>query len=136
MECQIIIVINEQKKEIQIETMYKIKIQQIEKKLTQMKLTKRKEKSNKSKVKIALKILIIIILLACVVGAGIIAAMFFGVFGDDFEITKDELVVGSSNTIVLDKSGKEIANLSTDEKKKSNFFIRNAGLFTKSIYSN
>lgn len=31
LECQIIIVINEQKKEIQIETMYKMKIQQIEK---------------------------------------------------------------------------------------------------------
>ena len=44
LECQIIIVINEQKKEIQIETMYKIKIQQIEKKLTQMKLTKKERK--------------------------------------------------------------------------------------------
>ena len=79
---------------------------------------KGKKKGINPKVKIALKILIIIILLACVVGAGIITAMFFGVFGDDFEITKDELVVGSSNTIVLDKSGKEIANLSTDEKRK------------------
>ncbi|MBQ5475787.1 MAG: penicillin-binding protein, partial [Lachnospiraceae bacterium] len=58
-------------------------------------------------------------LLLCVITAGIVAAMFFGVFGDEFEITKEELTVGNSNTIVLDKDGNEIANLSTDEKRKT-----------------
>ncbi len=83
----------------------------------------KKRNSNNSKkvhpkLKLALKILLIIFLLLCVIGAGIIAAMFFGVFGDEFGITKEELTVGDSNTIVLDKNGNEIANLSSDEKRK------------------
>lgn len=81
----------------------------------------RKIKKNKKhpKLILTLKILLIIILLLCVIGAGIIAAMFFGLFGDDFEITKEELTVGASNTVVVDKDGKEIANLSKDEKRKT-----------------
>ena len=77
-----------------------------------------KKKMN-PKFKMFLKILLIIFLLICVVGAGIVAAMFFGLFGDEFEITKEELIVGNSNTIVVDKDGKEIANLSSDEKRKT-----------------
>ncbi len=50
-----------------------------------------------------IKICIILILLLCVIGAGVVAAMFFGLFGDDFEITKDDLVIGSTNSVVLDK---------------------------------
>lgn len=78
----------------------------------------KKNKMN-PKLKMFLKILLIIFLLLCVIGAGIIAAMFFGLFGDEFEITKEELTVGASNTIVLDKDGNEIANLSSDEKRKT-----------------
>ncbi len=80
--------------------------------------TRTKKKIN-PKFKMFLRILLIIFLLICVVGAGVIAAMMFGFFGDEFEITKDELIVGSSNTIVVDKDGKEIANLSSDEKRKT-----------------
>lgn len=82
------------------------------------KKTETKKKMN-PKFKMFLKILLIIFLLICVVGAGIVAAMFFGLFGDEFEITKEELIVGNSNTIVVDKDGKEIANLSSDEKRKT-----------------
>ncbi len=83
----------------------------------------KKSKNNKKrnahpKLKIALRIILIMFLLLCIIGAGVVAAMFFGVFGDDFEITKKDLAVGDSNTIVLDKDGNEIANLSTDEKRK------------------
>lgn len=78
-----------------------------------------KKKKSHPKLKLVLKILLIIFLLLCVIGAGIIAAMFFGLFGDEFEITKEQLTVGDSNTIVLDKNGIEIANLSTDEKRKT-----------------
>lgn len=77
-----------------------------------------KKKMN-PKLKMFLKILLVIFLLLCVVGAGVVAAMFFGLFGDEFEISKEELIVGTSNTIVVDKDGKEIANLSTDEKRKT-----------------
>lgn len=88
------------------------------KKNVKEKKTNKKKKSH-PKLKMFLKILLIIFLLLCVIGAGVIAAMFFGLFGDEFEITKDELTVGPSNTVVLDKNENEIANLSTDEKRKT-----------------
>ena len=77
-----------------------------------------KKKMN-PKFKMFLKILLVVFLLICVIGAGAIAAIFFGLFGDEFEITKDDLIVGNSNTIVVDKDGKEIANLSSDEKRRT-----------------
>lgn len=79
----------------------------------------KKNKRKHPKLMLALKIFIILFLLLCVAGAGIVAAMFFGLFGTEFEITKAELTVGDSNTIIVDKNGNEIANLSTDEKRKT-----------------
>ena len=70
------------------------------------------------KLSMAIKIVIILILLLCVIGAGVIAAVFFGLFGDDFQISKDELIIGIANSVVLDKDGNIIANLSSDEKRK------------------
>ena len=70
------------------------------------------------KLMIALKILIILFLLLCVIGAGVVAGMFFGLFGDDFEITKEELQIGTANSVVVDQNGGVIANLSGDEKRK------------------
>ena len=62
--------------------------------------------------------MLVIFLLLCVIGAGIVAGMFFGLFGDDFEITKEELKIGASNSVVVDSNGGVIANLSGDEKRK------------------
>ena len=67
---------------------------------------------------LAIKILIVLFLLICVIGAGIVAGMFFGLFGDDFEITKEELKIGAANSVVVDANGGVIANLSGDEKRK------------------
>lgn len=83
------------------------------------KIPKNKKRKQHPKLKLFLKILLIIFLLICVAGAGVVSAMMFGLFGNDFEITKEELIVGNSNTIVLDKDGNEIANLSTDENRKT-----------------
>lgn len=83
------------------------------------KIPKNKKRKQHPKLKLFLKILLIIFLLLCVAGAGVVSAMMFGVFGNDFEITKEELIVGNSNTIVLDKDGNEIANLNTDENRKT-----------------
>ena len=93
----------------------KTKKQDTTNKSTNSKKSKNVKKQH-PKLKLALKILLVIFLLLCVVGAGIIAAMMFGLFGDDFDITKEELTIGVSNSIVLDKDGNEIANLSSDEK--------------------
>ena len=65
-----------------------------------------------------IKIMIILFLLLCVIGAGVVAGIFFGLFGDDFEITKEELQIGISNSVVVDSNGAVLANLSGDEKRK------------------
>ena len=70
------------------------------------------------KLMMAIKIFIVLFLLLCVIGAGIVAGMFFGLFGDDFEITKEELQIGTSNSVVVDQNGAVVANLSGDEKRK------------------
>ena len=70
------------------------------------------------KLAMAIRIGIVIFLLLCVIGAGIVAGIFFGLFGDDFEITKDELKIGVANTVVVDQNGAVVANLSGDEKRK------------------
>ncbi len=78
----------------------------------------KKQKKSHKKIKMFFKILLVIFLLLCVIGAGIVAAMFFGLFGDEFEITKEELKIGASNSVVVDSNGGVIANLSGDEKRK------------------
>ena len=81
--------------------------------------TKKDKKQRKHpKLMKAFKIFVILFLLLCVIGAGIIAGIFFGLFGDDFEITKEELTVGASNSVIVDANGAVIANLSGDEKRK------------------
>ena len=96
-------------------------------KIENKKITKKSPKGKKGnskkkmnpKFKMFLKVLLVIFLLLCVIGAGIVAAMFFGLFGDEFEITKEELTAGSSNTIVVDSQGKEIASLNVKEKRRT-----------------
>ena len=83
-----------------------------------MKRKKNGKKGMNPKVKTALKVAVIIFLLLCVIGAGIVAGIFFGLFGDDFEISKDELNIKASNSVVVDQNGGVIANLSGDEKRK------------------
>lgn len=108
------------KRSKKVTTKKKESLEKHNKKVKDSKKEENKKNSKKHpKLILTLKILLIIFLLACVVGAGIIAAMFFGLFGNEFEITKAELTVGASNTIVLDKDGNVIANLSTDEKRKT-----------------
>ena len=92
-----------------------------ETKRPQVRKSKKENKKRKAhpKLMLALKILIIMFLLLAVVGAGIIAGIFFGLFGDDFEITKDELKIGASNSVVVNaETGEVIANLSGSEKRK------------------
>ena len=84
---------------------------------TKNKKGKKKHKKH-PKLMLMFKIFIILFLLICIVAAGIVAALFFGVFGNDFEITKDELVISASNSKIVDANGNVIADLSGDEKRK------------------
>ena len=81
-------------------------------------VSKKGNENQHQKLKMALKIAVVIFLLLCVIGAGVVAGIFFGLFGNDFEITKDELKIASSNSVVVDANGGVIANLSGDEQRK------------------
>ncbi len=70
------------------------------------------------KLKKVLKISIIVFVLLCIIAVGILAGAFFGLFGEDFKISKEDLTVNSMNATVYDKDGNLIAELSKDEKRK------------------
>ena len=116
---------NKRKHDLEKTKPYKVqkaKKKKITKKMPEVKKSnngkKTKKQSKHPKLILAIKILIIIFLLLCVIGAGVIAGVFFGLFGDDFEITKEELKIGAANSVIVDQNGNVIANLSGDEKRK------------------
>lgn len=88
--------------------------------------SRKKQKKNKNtkfsdrhpKFMMFLRICVLIFLLLCVIGAGVVAGVFFGLFGDDFEISKEELTIGAANSVIVDSEGNTVTNLSGDEKRK------------------
>lgn len=78
----------------------------------------KKEKKKHSKLRLFIKILIIILCLLMLVGAGIVAGIFTGLFGDDFKLSEDELKVSNLNTEIYDRDGNLIATLNGDESRK------------------
>lgn len=89
--------------------------------------TKIKEKSNKgkgskknnhTKLKKVIKVCVIAIVSLIIIAIGVIAGAFFGLFGNDFKISKDDLTLSSVNATAYDKDGNLIAELSKDEKRK------------------
>ena len=79
---------------------------------------KKKFSQKHPKLSLVLRIILLLIVIVAVVGAGIVVGMLYGGWGDDFEITQEELIIGSSNSIVLDKDGNKLAELSGDENRK------------------
>ena len=77
-----------------------------------------KTKKPHPKLKLALKILGILILIGILAIAGVVAGVFFGLFGDDFTITKEDLIISTSNSVALDKDENVIATLAGDEKRE------------------
>ncbi|MCI9063373.1 MAG: DUF5011 domain-containing protein [Clostridia bacterium] len=80
---------------------------------------KKKEKFSQKhpRISITIKIVILIILMAAVVGAGVVVGMLYGAWGQEFEISEDELII-NGNSVVVDSKGKVIAELSGDENRK------------------
>ncbi len=68
------------------------------------------------KLAIVLKVLITLFILMMIIGAGAIIAI---VTSDKWDVTEDDLKFTSEDTIIYDKDGNEIANVSGDEKKKT-----------------
>ncbi len=86
--------------------------------------TKKTNKSKKMKfskrhpkLSLAIKLIVLLIIMLIVVGAGAVVGMLYGAWGQDFEITEEELVL-SGNSVILDSDGKVLAELSGDENRK------------------
>lgn len=78
-----------------------------------------KFKDKHPKLSLAIKIIIMLILLIAVIGTGIVIGVIYGVFGDDFEITIEQLAKPTSNSIIYDAEGNVIAELNGDENRKN-----------------
>ena len=79
---------------------------------------KGKKVSKHPKFKKVMKVCIIALVALIIIAIGVIAGAFFGLFGDDFKISKDDLTLNNVNATVYDKDGNLIAELSKDEKRK------------------
>lgn len=63
-----------------------------------------------------LKIVIFLIILLVIIGAGAVIAIFNS---DNWNMTKEDLIFKSEDTIIYDKDGNEIANVSGIEKRRT-----------------
>ena len=79
---------------------------------------KKKFSQKHPRISLIIKICLLLFVALIVTLAGIICGMIYGGWGDDFAITKEELVIGSSNSIILDKDGNKLAELSGDDNRK------------------
>jgi len=111
---------NKNKKEKVKKTKKEIKNKEVEKenKKNRKKGNKIKFKDKHPRLSLAIKIFIILFLVACFAIAGTIIGLIYGAWGEEFEISKDELVITASNTVILDIDGNKIADLSGDERRK------------------
>ena len=69
-------------------------------------------------IKIILITLLVLGILAGIILAGIVAGLFLGLFGSEFKLTRDDLVISYSNSEVYNADGKLVATLAGDEKRK------------------
>ena len=87
------------------------------KSLVRKKDVKMKFKYKHPKLALVLKIILIALVLLFVIGAGVIAGLIFGLWGDDLNIDMNELVL-ADNSVIVDSEGNVIAELSGDENRK------------------
>ena len=80
--------------------------------------TKGKAKKDSSKKKKIIKRIIIGFVLFIIIALGIFAGVIFGLFGEKFAITKEDLNIKYSNSTVLDADNNLIATLSAKENRE------------------
>ena len=79
--------------------------------------TKMKFSYKHPKLSLALKITLVVLLILCVVGAGIVIGLMYGLWGDALKIDMGELVL-AANSSIFDSEGNVIAELNGDENRK------------------
>lgn len=75
----------------------------------------KKDKKNHSKLKKGILIALLILFLLVLIALGVFVGIFFS---DKFALTKEDLLIGTSNTMVYDSEGNVIAELSGKENRK------------------
>lgn len=81
------------------------------------KVKKPKFSKRHPKLSIFIKLNIVLILAAIVIVAGIAVGMIYGMWGEEFEISEEELII-KGNSVIYDSEGTVLAELSGDENRK------------------
>lgn len=79
---------------------------------------KSSKNKKQSKWKKVVKVILILLILAIIIGAGVIAGLFFGVFGGELKITVDDLNIKMENSVLIDINNNEIATLNGEENRE------------------
>lgn len=94
---------------------------EVERKSKKTNRKEKKKKKTKTWVLVVKKIIIILFILGMLLGliaAGVVAGTFMGIFGDEFKMTKEDLVIATENSIIFDSEGNQLAVLNGDEQRK------------------
>lgn len=81
------------------------------------KVKKTKFSKKHPKLALTIKLSLVLLLVAIVITAGVAVGMLYGMWGDDFEITEEELML-NGNSVIYDIEGNVLAELSGDENRK------------------
>lgn len=76
-----------------------------------------KQKNNRNAKKKIWKNLLLVFVILLIVGAGICAGLIIGI-STKYAMTKEDLIIDYSNSVVVDKDGKQLAVLSGEENRK------------------
>lgn len=67
---------------------------------------------------LTIKIMLILLLLIAVVGAGVFVGIIMGLFGDEFKLGREDLLIAYANTVILNEKGEIIATLNGEENRE------------------
>lgn len=82
------------------------------------KTKKNKKEKKHPKLMLFIKIMVIVIILAIIVVAGVVAGIVFGAFGNELEISKENLMIKTSNSVLYDNKGNVITALNGEENRE------------------
>lgn len=88
------------------------------KKVKTVKGKKNKKNRKHPKLMLFIKIMVIVMVLLIIVAAGVVAGIVFGAFGNELEISKENLMIKTSNSVLYDKDGNVITALNGEENRE------------------
>lgn len=79
---------------------------------------KKMNKKPKSKVKKIILIVFLVLILLGIIAVGTVIGMVFSAFGDEWKMNKEDLIMGETNSKILDSEGNLLAILTGDETRQ------------------